>query len=139
MLVKTTEAMAISQEEIFGPVLPIIPFADLAEVIARINRGEKPLALYVFEKARVAERIVAETSSGSVGINLVVMPFIHPNLPFGGVGNSGQGSAHGLAGFRAFSHEKAVMTNQFSLLFLLFPPYGGRVKRLSKLLIALFR
>ncbi len=139
VLVKTTEAMAISQEEIFGPVLPIIPFADLAEVIARINRGEKPLALYVFEKARVADRIVAETSSGSVGVNLVVMPFIHPNLPFGGVGNSGQGSAHGLAGFRAFSHEKAVMTNRFSLLFLLFPPYGGRVKRLSKLLIALFR
>jgi aldehyde dehydrogenase (NAD+) len=140
ILVKTTEAMAISQEEIFGPVLPVIPYADLAEVIARINRGEKPLTLYVFEKAHsFIDKVVAETSSGSVGVNMTVMPFIHPNLGFGGIGNSGQGSAHGLAGFRAFSHEKPVMRNHFSPLTLLFPPYGSRVRRLAQVLIALFR
>lgn len=138
-LVKTTEQMAISQEEIFGPVLPIIGYGDLDEVIARINRGPKPLALYVFDRAELADRLVAETSSGSVGVNLVVMPFIHPNLPFGGIGNSGQGAAHGLAGFRAFSHEKAVMTNRFSPLTMLFPPYGKRVARLTKILLAVLR
>lgn len=140
LLVRTTEDMEISRQEIFGPVLPILPYADLGAVIARINRGEKPLTLYVFDRAKsVAARVVAETSSGSVGVNLTVMPFIHPNLPFGGIGSSGQGSAHGRAGFRAFSHEKPVMTNHFSPLTLLFPPYGARVRRLAALLIALFR
>lgn len=140
LLVQTTEAMAISQEEIFGPVLPIIAYTELDEVIARINRGEKPLTLYVFERTRaVVDRVVGETTSGSVGVNMTVMPFIHPNIPFGGVGNSGQGGAHGAAGFRAFSHQKPVMTNHFSPLSLLFPPYGSRVRRLVKLVIALLR
>ena len=97
--------MAISREELFGPILPIIEYDDIGKVIDQINANPKPLALYVFDKSRAfAEDIIARTSSGAVGINLTVVHFLHPNLPFGGVNNSGIGAAHGVYGFRAFSH-----------------------------------
>lgn len=129
-----TPEMEIDREEIFGPVLPVIPFTDLAEVIARINARPKPLALYVFDRDRgFADRIIAATSSGGVGVNLTVMHYTHPGLPFGGVNHSGIGAAHGEHGFRAFSHERSIMENRFSALPLLFPPYGPRVRRLAQL------
>nr|WP_269150472.1 aldehyde dehydrogenase family protein [Frigidibacter albus] len=126
-----TPEMRISAEEIFGPILPIIAYDDIAEVIARINAGPKPLALYVFDKDRAGtERIIAATSSGSVGVNLTVAQFTHTGLPFGGVNYSGIGAAHGEYGFRAFSHERAILTNHASALPLVFPPYTARVRRL---------
>lgn len=128
--------MALLQGEIFGPVLPILTFRDLGEPIAAINAGDRPLALYVFGRRDVTRRVTAETSSGSVGINLTVAPFVHPNLPFGGIGNSGLGAAHGEAGFRAFSHERPVLRNRWSSLPLVFPPYGARARRLTSLLLA---
>ena len=126
-----TPEMRISSEEIFGPILPVIAYDDVAEVIARINAGPKPLALYVFDKDRAGtERIIAATSSGSVGVNLTVAQFTHTGLPFGGVNHSGIGAAHGEYGFRAFSHERAILTNHGSALPLVFPPYTARVRRL---------
>ncbi len=131
LLEAVTPEMQIDHEEIFGPVLPIMPYTDLDEVLARINARPKPLALYIFDRDRAfAERIVAATSSGGVGINLTVVHYTHHGLPFGGVNNSGIGAAHGEFGFRAFSHERGIMENRFSALPMLFPPYGPRVRRL---------
>jgi aldehyde dehydrogenase (NAD+) len=126
-----TPDMAIDGQEIFGPILPLMTYSDIGTVISRINARPKPLALYVFAKDRaLVQRVVAETSSGSVGVNLTMLQFSHPNLPFGGVNTSGIGSAHGEAGFRAFSHEKAVLVNRFSPAGLFFPPYTSRMRRL---------
>ena len=126
-----TPQMDIDHEEIFGPVLPIMAYDDLDTVIAQINARPKPLSLYIFDKntARV-DRIIAQTSSGQVGVNLTSLQFSHASLPFGGVKNSGIGSAHGHYGFRAFSNERAVLTNHFSPISLMFPPYTTGVKRI---------
>ena len=106
-------------------------YDDLSDVIAQINARPKPLSMYIFDKDRSRiDRIINETSSGSVGINLTLIQFIHNGLPFGGVNNSGLGNAHGRYGFRAFSHERAVMRNQLSALPLVFAPYTTSVKRL---------
>ena len=127
-----TPDMEIDQEEIFGPVLPVIAYADVGDVISRINARPKPLALYVFDRNReFCEKIIASTSSGGVGVNLTVMHYTHPGLPFGGVNNSGIGASHGEYGFLAFSHERAIMENRFSSLPMLFPPYTGTVQRLA--------
>lgn len=129
-----TPEMEIDQEEIFGPILPVMTYDDIEPVLARINARPKPLALYVFDrdKARV-QHILDATTSGGAGVNLTVMQYSHAGLPFGGVNNSGIGAAHGEHGFRAFSHERAVLRNRFSLLTLIFPPYEGRARRLIDL------
>lgn len=132
----TTPQMAISEEEIFGPILPIIEYDDLGTVIDAINAGPKPLALYVFSKnAAVCEDVIQRTSSGGVCINNNLVHFLHPNLPFGGVNNSGIGAAHGFYGFKEFSHERAVLRDRFSVLRLLFPPYTPTVKKLINLTV----
>lgn len=100
----------VMSEEIFGPVLPMVTFDDLAEPIAAINAGEKPLALYVFSRnADVVDRVLAETSAGGVCVNEVMMHVFASELPFGGVGESGYGAYHGKWGFDTFSHRKAVV------------------------------
>lgn len=126
-----TPEMDIDREEIFGPILPIMTYDNLADVITQINARPKPLSLYIFDKDRGrVDQIIRETSSGSVGVNLTLIQFIHNGLPFGGVNNSGMGNAHGHYGFRAFSHERAVMTNHFSVLPLVFAPYTTGVSRI---------
>ncbi len=131
----TTPDMRLSQEEIFGPILPILPYNDLDSVLAKINSQDKPLALYIFDRDRPrVDRIIQATTSGAVGVNLTLAQYSHLNLPFGGVNTSGIGAAHGHAGFRAFSHERAVLTNRFLLLPLVFPPYTPRVMRLLALI-----
>lgn len=139
VLVQTDPKMRISQEEIFGPVLPLIGFGDLDDAVARINAGPKPLALYLFGPKGLADRVIAATSSGSVGVNLTLLMFSHPNLPFGGVGNSGLGAGHGAEGFRAFSHERPVLGNGLTAMPLLFPPYSGRVRRLVDVVLRMVR
>jgi aldehyde dehydrogenase (NAD+) len=116
---------AILSEEIFGPVLPIIEYTELDEVIAAINAAPKPLALYVWSRDRAAiKKVLAQTSSGGACVNHCVAHFVHGNLPFGGVNNSGMGSAHGEYGYKAFSHERAVMrATPLMLIKLFFPPY----------------
>ncbi|MBK7864504.1 MAG: aldehyde dehydrogenase family protein [Archangiaceae bacterium] len=92
----------IMHEEVFGPLLPVITFTDLSEVIQRINADPKPLALYLYSKnERHVQRVLAETSSGGACINHCLIQYMHPNLPFGGVNNSGLGSSHGIFGFKA--------------------------------------
>ncbi|MBC7152327.1 MAG: aldehyde dehydrogenase family protein [Rhizobium sp.] len=138
LIAEVSDDMAIAQEELFGPILPIIEYVDLDKVIDRINANPKPLALYVFDKNKsFADQIIARTSSGAVGVNLTVVHFLHPNLPFGGVNNSGLGAAHGEYGFRAFSHEKAILEERHSITHMLFPPYTGFVRRLINMVVRL--
>ena len=116
---------AIMEEEVFGPVMPVIEYQDINEVITKINQGPKPLALYVFSKNRdFTHEVVQRTSSGGVCINHVLMQFNHGKLPFGGVNNSGLGgSYHGVWGFKCFSHERAVMKQHVLGMQLFYPPY----------------
>jgi aldehyde dehydrogenase (NAD+) len=131
LIANMSSDMDISREELFGPILPVIEFDDIDSVINKINDNPKPLALYVFDQNKsFARNIIERTSSGAAGINLTVVHFLHPDLPFGGVNNSGIGASHGEYGFRAFSHEKALMEDKHSLIHLLFPPYTRWVRRL---------
>ena len=141
LLAEVPDAARIAQEEIFGPVLPIAPFDSLAEVIARINAAPKPLALYLWSRdAGAVEQLRSETSSGSFCVNLCLQQYAHQNLPFGGVNNSGIGNAHGFFGFKAFSHERAVLAGgPFSALKLLFPPYTPGKVKLSRRMVEAIR
>ena len=131
LIANVSSDMDISREELFGPILPVIEFDDIDSVINKINDNPKPLALYVFDQNKsFARNIIERTSSGAAGINLAVVHALHPDLPFGGVNNSGIGASHGEYGFRAFSHEKALMEDKHSLIHLLFPPYTRWVRRL---------
>ncbi len=127
----------IRREEIFGPVLPILTFDSLDAVIGEINAAPKPLALYVWSKSeRTITALQTHTTSGSLCVNLCMQQFAQHNLPFGGVNSSGIGNAHGLFGFKAFSHERAMMSaGPWSALELLFPPYDAKKRRLSEWLI----
>lgn len=98
------------QEEIFGPILPILTVADLDEAIAVINGRDKPLALYAFtENDTTKRRLGAETSSGGLNFGLPMHHLAVPTLPFGGVGESGMGNYHGRYSIETFSHRKAVL------------------------------
>ncbi|WGD36854.1 aldehyde dehydrogenase family protein [Lysinibacter sp. HNR] len=98
-------------QEIFGPILPLIPVSNLDEAIAFVNGRDKPLALYVFSNDRsIRSRWIAETSSGAIGFDVPAAHLMAPGLPFGGVGESGTGNYHGARSFLTFSHEKAVLT-----------------------------
>lgn len=99
----------VMQEEIFGPVLPVLEFTKRSEVIDYINRHEKPLALYYFGNRRGADEVIARTSSGGVCVNDTIMHIASHYLPFGGVGNSGMGKYHGYDSFVTFSNRRAVL------------------------------
>ena len=130
----------ILQEEIFGPVYPIISFTDLGEVIDKINDAPKPLALYVFSKNKAnVNRVLMQTSSGGACVNHSIVHFGHGNLPFGGVNNSGIGSYHGIWGFKTFSHERAVVETRFMLARMFYPPYTDLKKRLIDWTVAWYQ
>ncbi|NLP57213.1 aldehyde dehydrogenase [Lutibacter sp. B1] len=99
----------IMQEEIFGPILPILTFDDINEVISYINSNEKPLAFYYFGKNDKAKEILAKTTSGGGCINDTLMHITNHNLPFGGVGNSGMGKYHGYTSFLSFSNQRTIV------------------------------
>ena len=125
----------IMQEEIFGPLLPIIKYTDLDEIITHINSQPKPLALYVWSKTpAVIHQLMTQTSSGGACINHCVQ-FLHGNLPFGGVNHSGMGSAHGHYGFKAFSHERAVVKTRIMLAKMFFPPYTPFTRKLISIFL----
>ncbi|MCY7294723.1 aldehyde dehydrogenase family protein [Alteromonas sp. a30] len=129
-------ASPIMQEEIFGPLLPIITVDSIDEAIPIINRRAKPLAMYIFTKDMGLEnRLLNETSAGSVCINDGMMFMANKDLPFGGVGASGMGSYSGQAGFDTFSHLKAVMKRSFMMdVDLRYPPYNdNKLKWLKRL------
>jgi aldehyde dehydrogenase (NAD+) len=117
--------LSLMQEEIFGPILPVLGYTNLNEAIAFINSHPKPLALYFFSSDQNAQRqILRSTSSGAVCLNDTVSHYLVPQLPFGGVGNSGMGKSHGKYSFDAFSHHKAVFDRPTWFdVFLRYPPY----------------
>ena len=112
-------------EEVFGPVLPILTYNNLDQLIGQLKTQPAPLVLYIFTgKPGKARQIIKEIPSGGGMINDVVLLFINMNTPFGGMGESGMGSYHGRAGFEAFSHYKTILNkpNWFEL-FLKYPPH----------------
>jgi len=141
LLSQTNDTMDIMKEEIFGPILPILEYSDLQETIDYINRNPKPLALYYFgKKTPDMEMVLKNTSSGNAMINDCVIHFLHPNLPFGGVNNSGIGSAHGHFGFLAFSHQKGILTQRvgYNNMSMLRPPYGITTRKILNQLMKWF-
>ena len=99
----------VMQEEIFGPIFPIMTFRDRSEVVSFVNSREKPLAFYYFGPSAEGWDIIGRTTSGGACINDTIMHIANSNIPFGGVGNSGMGSYHSERSFLAFSHERAVV------------------------------
>jgi coniferyl-aldehyde dehydrogenase len=128
-----TPDMALMQEEIFGPILPVIPYDSLAEATAFIQARARPLALYCFSHdASARELLLRHTHSGGVTINDWAWHVINHDAPFGGVGNSGMGTYHGEEGFRELSHARTVFKrHRFFPIDLFYPPYGNIVQRLS--------
>lgn len=120
----------IMQQEIFGPVLPIMSYSSLDDAIRFIQSRPKPLALYIFSSDKgTIDRILENTTSGGVTVNNTLVHLLNPELPFGGVGNSGQGNYHGYWGFRALSHERAVLSHgRAEIEHLVHPPYTAKVK-----------
>ncbi|MEK4868226.1 aldehyde dehydrogenase [Niallia sp. FSL W8-1348] len=127
-LIEGTWTSASMEDEIFGPLLPIITYRDLDEAINSINKLSKPLALYLFtSEKRVEEKVLTEISSGGVSINNTITHLANPELPFGGVGSSGIGSYHGQYSFTTFSHEKSILKTSTKInVQLLFPPYNEK-------------
>jgi coniferyl-aldehyde dehydrogenase len=137
LVLGATADMAIMQEEIFGPLLPVLGYREADEPIAFINKRDRPLALYWFGKdAAARDRVLARTVSGGVTVNDCLFHFLQINQPMGGVGPSGAGSYHGQWGFNAFSKFKPVFYRSAwnTMLAHLHPPYGGKVARLEKLM-----
>ncbi|MEV4241451.1 aldehyde dehydrogenase family protein [Nocardia sp. NPDC049737] len=125
---------AVMQEEIFGPILPVLSYESLDDAISFVNSRPKPLAGYYFTKsAAVGERLVDEIPSGGAVINHVAMHCLVPQLPFGGVGASGMGAYHGRWGFEALSHRKSVLRKTFHPdLQLIYPPYSKRALQILR-------
>jgi coniferyl-aldehyde dehydrogenase len=142
LVCKISDEMALMQNEIFGPILPIKTYHQLDDVITYINAHERPLALYLFshDKGR-QEKIVRQTMSGGVSINDCAMHVAQHDLPFGGVGNSGMGQYHGFEGFLEFSKLRPVFVQAAQPLgaAFLYPPYGRIFDRIYNLLIKVRR
>ncbi len=136
LIVGATSHMAVLQEEIFGPVLPMMGYREAAEPVRFINDRDRPLALYWFGKDRIArDEVLARTVSGGVTVNDCLFHFTQINQPMGGVGASGTGAYHGEWGFKTFSKLKPVFyRSKFNRLAELYPPYGGKIARLEKML-----
>lgn len=128
---------AVMQEEIFGPILPIIEFEDLDWAIKQVKDRPKPLALYVFSSSsKTVDKIFHEISFGGGVVNEAIMHLANSNLPFGGVGNSGMGSYHGKAGFDTFSHHKSILSKSTVIEPpIKYPPFVDWKKKLLKFLI----
>ena len=126
-----TSDMKIMQEEIFGPVLPVVAYRNLDDAIARINAGDRPLALYVFsDRKAVVDRVLSSTTSGSAVVNDTILQFAQDDMPFGGVGPSGMGAYHGEEGFKTFSHAKGVfIQSRLSMVGIMRAPFGALADR----------
>ncbi len=137
LLLDVTDEMRVMQDEIFGPLLPIVPYDDLEQALAYVNARPRPLALYYFGYDKTEQQTVLErTHSGGVCLNDTLLHVAQDDLPFGGVGPSGMGHYHGHEGFLTFSKAKGVFIKQrFNASRLIYPPYG---KALQKLVYRLF-
>ncbi|MCB2376508.1 aldehyde dehydrogenase family protein [Hymenobacter sp. BT635] len=141
LLLNAAPDSRVMQEEIFGPLLPIQPFRTLPEAADFVNARPRPLALYLFTKSNDNQQYVLQNvSAGGCCVNETILHLAHPELPFGGVGNSGMGKAHGHYGFLAFSNEKAVLRQRTgrTAIKLMYPPYTPKVQKLIDWLMRLF-
>lgn len=129
IITSVSQDMQLMQEEIFGPLLPILPYDDFAEALQYIQRGPRPLALYYFgANANEQQLVLQKTHSGGVCINDTVFHVAQDDLPFGGVGASGMGHYHGHEGFLTFSKARAVLAKgKLNSARLVYPPYGGKL------------
>ncbi|MDP1740862.1 MAG: coniferyl aldehyde dehydrogenase [Polaromonas sp.] len=132
----TTPAMKLMEEEVFGPILPVLTYTSLDAAIQYINDRPRPLALYWFGSDNAArDAVLARTVSGGVTVNDTLMHIAHENLPFGGVGDSGWGAYHGEAGFLRFTQQKPVLvSSKWARGDLFYPPYGKRFDQIMGLL-----
>lgn len=135
LILRPNPTLGVMQEEIFGPILPVLSYEKIEEAIEFIQHRARPLALYLFtEKTRERERILRETISGGVAVNEVLFHCVCETLPFGGVGASGMGSYHGQAGFDTFSHLKPVFIQpRFNFNFFLVPPITPMKRLFAKI------
>jgi coniferyl-aldehyde dehydrogenase len=118
--------MKVMQEEIFGPILPLITYERLEDAIAYVNARPRPLAIYFFGDDAASQNFILErTTSGTVSINDTILQYAQDDIPFGGVGPSGMGAYHGEEGFKTMSHAKGVFTQaRWSPIELCRPPFG---------------
>jgi coniferyl-aldehyde dehydrogenase len=126
MVVEAGDELDVMREELFGPVLPILAYDDVDEVIARVNAGERPLGLYVYtDDMGLAEQVANQTSSGAVGVNVSLLQGALVPLAFGGVGNSGMGRHHGIEGFKEFSYPRGFISRGDApdVIDMVNPPY----------------
>lgn len=132
-----TDDMGIMNEEIFGPVLPIVGYRDIDEAIARINAGPRPLALYYFgSNGEDRRKVLERTTSGNVTINDTLLHYAQDDLPFGGVGASGMGAYHGIEGFKTLSHAKGIFEqSRWNMTGVLRPPFGWLTNFVSGFLL----
>ena len=132
LVLNVDDQMKLMQEEIFGPLLPVIPYANLDEALAYINARPRPLALYYFGYDKTEQqRVLHETHSGGVCINDTLLHVAQDDMPFGGVGPSGMGHYHGHEGFLTFSKAKGVFIKQrFNAAKMIYPPYGKWIQKL---------
>jgi coniferyl-aldehyde dehydrogenase len=137
LLLDVRDEMKVMQQEIFGPILPIMTYRTLNDAIAYVNQHPRPLALYYFDRSRKrVTDILQRTISGGVSLNDVALHFFIDDLPFGGVGASGMGRYHSFDGFETFSHKKPVfLQSRFNTTGLLSAPYGDRLNKVLKVLI----
>ncbi|WP_182629441.1 aldehyde dehydrogenase [Clostridium chromiireducens] len=136
ILTDLDEKAKVLEEEIFGPILPVMTFDNLKEVIQYVNNKSKPLALYYFsEDENNIKRIIKETSSGGVTINDTILHVGTPNLPFGGVGTSGMGAYHGKHSFDSFTHEKSIVRRGTYMEFpFRFAPFKNKINLLRRII-----
>ena len=136
LVLGATPEMKLMQEEIFGPILPVLGYDRIEEAIAYINRHDRPLALYWFgSDGANRDKVLSQTISGGVTLNDCIWHFAQQSQPFGGVGASGTGCYHGEWGFRTFSKEKPVFDQpRLNGMFLMYPPFGKTFERMLALL-----
>jgi coniferyl-aldehyde dehydrogenase len=141
LVLDVTEDMLIMQEEVFGPLFPVMTYQSLDEVIEYVTTRDRPLGFYMFTNDRARkDKLLYSTISGGVTINNCIMHIAQHDLPFGGIGASGMGHYHGHEGFIEFSKLRPVFTNpRLSLLSLFYPPYTGRQNQLVDLLLKWMR
>lgn len=141
LLSSVKESSPVMQDEIFGPILPIIEFETINDVIDRINSKPKPLSLYLFtDDQGLQDTVLKSVPSGGVCINDTISHIVGSDLPFGGVGESGFGSYHGKAGFDTFTHYKSILKRRFSFdSGMKYPPYRVELKKIKRILKFLLR
>lgn len=135
VLTGVTPEMEVMQEEIFGPILPVLTYTDLKQVPTLIKQNEKPLALYILSKnTKNINYLIHHTDAGGTGVNELMVTSINPHLPFGGSNFSGIGKSNGKYSFIEFSNERGVVKRKWGNLKMIYPPYNGTIiKWLSKL------